>query len=640
VGPSRYVELVNQMYAIYDRSGSQLNTGTLGTLTNDPGAVNLTDPQVIWDPGTNRFYYTVLNDATNMLDIGFSRTTSPSSGAGTDWCQYTVDFGYGTNLPDYPKLGDTTDFLLIGVNVFDPTGNFVQSDVDWMTKPGSGSSCPLQGSFKASVKKNLLRHDGSQAFTPVPANQTDPGPTGYVVAGDYQPTGGTSTFIDVYTVTRNTQTGAAVVGAAAGHALPTSLKFTIPPPAAQPSPYIALDSLDGRLTQAISAFDPSEGGIGIWTQNTVDSSAIASLSQLNWYEVNPTSGLWRGGSVQDNARFVFNGAISPDRLVNGAVKAFGDAYVIGFSTSSTGEAPRVYMVSGYRDLAPSTFVLVKDSTGPNDDFSCYAPNGPPCRWGDYSGATPDPGATRFANHGEVWLSNQWSAGPGSKVDVDWRTENWASNPVPFVTMNTPDVTFQVARLFGVSWSFGDSATAADVRYRVAPFNGWFGKPKLWLSKTMATNQNIYGTPGTTMCFSGQSYDSSGTAYGFSGDRCTAIPLDDRSLTPAGSWSRLSGSGYYRMTFSQSSSTGATLSQGGIRARRVSVLVEKCPTCGSIQIFWNGHLTRSYSLFAPSVEKLVYLYAANFKTVQKGSITIRVSSSGKPVIIDGLGVSRI
>ncbi|HMC37905.1 MAG TPA: hypothetical protein VKK30_08550, partial [Actinomycetota bacterium] len=216
----------------------------------------------------------------------------------------------------------------------------------------------------------------------------------------------------------------------------------------------------------------------------------------------------------------------------------------------------------------------------------------------------------------------------------------ASDPVAFVVMNTPNTLFQTSRLFGVSWSFGNGATAADVRYRFAPFNGWFGKPQSWLSKTMATSHNIYGFAGTTMCFSAQSYDSNGTAYGFGGERCTAIPLDDRALAASGSWSRLSGNGYYRRTFSQSTSLGATLSLGGIRARHVFVLVEKCPSCGSIQIYWNGSLVKSYSLFSPTDQKLVYLFGVKFRTVHKGTITIRVSSSGKVVNIDGVGVSRI
>src|SRR5207244_1112188 len=95
--------------------------GSLNDLTGDSSSY-LADPQVIWDAGSGRFYYVVLNyealvanSGSNVLDIGFSKTSSPSSAA--DFCKYSVDFGYGLDLPDHPKLGDSSDFLLAAVHV-------------------------------------------------------------------------------------------------------------------------------------------------------------------------------------------------------------------------------------------------------------------------------------------------------------------------------------------------------------------------------------------------------------------------------------------------------------------------------------------------------------------------------------------
>jgi hypothetical protein len=69
-------------------------------------------------------------------------------------------------------------------------------------------------------------------------------------------------------------------------------------------------------------------------------------------------------------------------------------------------------------------------------------------------------------------------------------------------------------------------------------------------------------------------------------------------------------------------------------------VEKCPTCGSIKIYWNGSLKHTYSLHASRVLKKIYLSAVSFSSVQVGTLKIVVSSSGKPVIIDGLGISAV
>src|SRR2546422_2882166 len=159
VGPTRYIELINQTFAIYTRAGKVLSSGRLSSLVgssacgvddNDNPVYCITDPQIIWDSGSNRFYYVALDFSNfvgaglrNFLAIGFSKTSSPN--ASSDWCKYGLSFG--TLLPDYPKLGDTRDFLMFGSNTFDASGAPVGSDLTWITKPPVGSSCPAPATF-------------------------------------------------------------------------------------------------------------------------------------------------------------------------------------------------------------------------------------------------------------------------------------------------------------------------------------------------------------------------------------------------------------------------------------------------------------------------------------------------------------
>ena len=104
MGPSEYIEFINLRYGIYNRSGGLLANGTLGDLSGHNNA-DLSDPQILWDPATQRFYYSVLDVADNTFAFGFSKTSTPA-GPG-DFCQYGANFGYGTDyLPDYPKLGE------------------------------------------------------------------------------------------------------------------------------------------------------------------------------------------------------------------------------------------------------------------------------------------------------------------------------------------------------------------------------------------------------------------------------------------------------------------------------------------------------------------------------------------------------
>ena len=104
IGPTRYIELVNRKFAIYNRtSNTPISSGSLGSLVGS--IANVFDPQVIWDPSTKRFYYVadnVFSSSDNRLSIGFSKTSSPNSAA--DFCKYEIRFG--SRFPDYPKLGD------------------------------------------------------------------------------------------------------------------------------------------------------------------------------------------------------------------------------------------------------------------------------------------------------------------------------------------------------------------------------------------------------------------------------------------------------------------------------------------------------------------------------------------------------
>src|SRR5207245_1151723 len=114
IGPNRYLEFVNYSYAIYDRSGHDIHDGLLSDLVPEPPFLqNITDPQIMWDPGSNRFYYSFVVKqaqghfcgipATVACDpgpwaivVGFSKTASPQGP--DDFCKATRT-GFGLNMP-------------------------------------------------------------------------------------------------------------------------------------------------------------------------------------------------------------------------------------------------------------------------------------------------------------------------------------------------------------------------------------------------------------------------------------------------------------------------------------------------------------------------------------------------------------
>jgi hypothetical protein len=418
IGPSRYIQLVNETAAIYNRiTGAVIVSGTLNTLAGLSSTVNTFDPQMMWDPGTSRFYYvmdSIFSATDNRLSFGFSTTANPAN-LTTNWCHYTL--GFGSFFPDYPKLGDSAFFAIIGSNGFAP--GFVGSDIVAISKPPAGTGCPSASSFKLGAVFNIKDSTGAQVFTPVPANQVDPLATGYVVTRS-GPLPATNLWI--FNVTKG-GTGLPVFGTA--RAVPVA-SYTIPPNASQSGLSQLLDTLDARPTNAVQAFNPVRNTFSLWTQHTIET---ATASEVRVYEINPAPvapTLLRSIDVAATNVFLFNGSVSPDRRRNGAASAFGDSVVFDYSVSSPVIFARIVAGSSLHGAAPS-FLLVKAGVAPYRDFTCPNP-GDTCRWGDYSGASPDPGAPS-GTAGQVWGANQFDGVVNpSTGSANWRTQIFALKP--------------------------------------------------------------------------------------------------------------------------------------------------------------------------------------------------------------------
>ena len=411
VGPNSYIETVNLDFGIYSRSGVLINQGSLTQLTGS--SRSLSDPQILWDNNDQRFYYVVItfNSSPHFIEWGFSKDSNPQSAA--DFCKYEDGFGYGNNLPDYPKLGNSPRFLLIGSNVFVNEQFYTGSDVAWVNKSSVGpnpiSTCPPHSQFQTGKFATLKNGNGTKVFTPVPAVNTEPllasRAEGWVVGT----APGQSNFLTVFGVFA-TPAGPKLSGPFTV-SVPT---FSAPPNAPECRSGNTLDTLDGRLERAVASQDPVHGSTdAIWTSHAV---AGGAGSEQRWYEINPTVNpptLLQSGKVTDPSLYVWNGAVSPDRVVNPSGKAFGGNMVVGFNTSNSTTCPAIQMVSKVGNNAQSGFVMVKQSLGPSTDF----------RWGDYSGASPDPAADLGGTEGNVWLTGEWNS-----PNASWLTENWEAIP--------------------------------------------------------------------------------------------------------------------------------------------------------------------------------------------------------------------
>jgi hypothetical protein len=427
IGPDRYIETVNTQYAIYSRSGGLINSGPLSSLTGIPGGLfgySLSDPQVMWDAQTQRFYYSVVYYdiflLSNGLAVGWSKTSTPASSA--DFCQYAISSG--SDLLDYPKLGDSADFLIFGYNKFTSgASTYVDSEYLTLNKPGPGSTCPSTSAFRLYGSGALHNADASLAATPVPANLVDDSNgTGYVVANADLTTTSSANFVSLYTVANaGTDANGIPVPAMSGPTNVVVPSYSMPSNVPQKGTPYLLDTLDGRFEAAVAATDPARG-IAVWTAHAVYGG---SGSEERWYEIDPSTGaLFDSGAARSSSLFVWNGAVSPDRANTGSAGSYGGSMAMSVNTSSTTAYPAIQLVWKKAGSAQSALTPLVQANAPNVDFTCSATA--PCRWGDYSGASPDPAAT--GSVGKVWLGNQYNLGGGTTSSTVWRTRLVAVTP--------------------------------------------------------------------------------------------------------------------------------------------------------------------------------------------------------------------
>lgn len=429
IGPDRYIETVNTQYAIYSRSGSQVNSGSLSSLTGISGGLfgySLSDPQMMWDAKTQRFYYSaVYYDAflsDNGLAFGWSKTATPASSS--DFCKYYLSFG--SDLPDYPKLGDSADFLLYGYNLFsDFASTYSGSSFATVNKPPAGSTCASTSALLAYTFSALHNADSSLAATPVPANLVDDAyGSGYIVANADLSVVPSANFVSVYRVSTNgVDSSGRPIPRLEGPTSVTVPSYSMPSSAPQNGSSYLLDTLDGRFEAAVAAVDPANGSkLALWTAHAVFGGAGV---EERWYELDPNATApLASGSASDSSLFIWNGAISPDRANNGSSASFGSSMAMSVSTSSATTYPAIQFLSKTAGATQSTLKNLVQAKGPNVDFSCSDTG--TCRWGDYSGASPDPAAAGTV--GKVWLGNQYNLANGSTSSSAWRTWLFAVTP--------------------------------------------------------------------------------------------------------------------------------------------------------------------------------------------------------------------
>ncbi|HET9499207.1 MAG TPA: hypothetical protein VFO98_03000 [Marmoricola sp.] len=232
-----------------------------------------------------------------------------------------------------------------------------------------------------------------------------------------------------------------------------------------------------------------------------------------------------------------------------------------------------------------------------------------------------------------------AAGPGPEVTRSWTVDATA----PATTMTQPSATrFSLSTALGFAWrptDTGSGVAATDGRWRRASYASGFGSyqyPATW-ARVTTPGARLSGAPGSTYCVSARARDKVANLGAWSGERCWAMPLDDRSFARSSGWSIGTGSAFYRGTHTSTTRLGASLTRSGARAGRFALVATRCPTCGQVAIYSGTTLLKRVNLYRATVQrKYVVTWISGYRT---GTIKVKVITSGKLVQIDGFGLSR-
>lgn len=112
-GPTDIVEMTNTLVAVYDRSGLKLSSFPMSAILGSGNHDSMTDPQITWDPTSQRWIAAGMDLTTSQTDISVSDTSDPTGG----WENYWWSFGTNT-CPDQPRLGFSSSVIVVATELF------------------------------------------------------------------------------------------------------------------------------------------------------------------------------------------------------------------------------------------------------------------------------------------------------------------------------------------------------------------------------------------------------------------------------------------------------------------------------------------------------------------------------------------
>lgn len=431
VGPNHLMVVLNTQIRIQTRTGATVSTVTLDSFFSavpgpwafgQPGTF---DPQVFYDPFSNRWMFAVTADgdeATSAILLAVSQSSDPT---GT-WKIYKVDVdSAGTAWADYPRMGFNKNWIVVTVNMFGVGGTgFKRSSIFVFNKA-------TLYAFAAAASYKVF-HDvcssGICAFTQTPAVTYDNTLNTLYLIEDWD--GHTQLRIKTITGTP----AAPAYGAANVFTTPVAAAnaWTFGPPSGNDfAPQLGstnkIQTNDSRIQSVVY-----RNG-SLWAAQTIflPNTATPTRSSIQWWQLTPAGAIQQRGRVDDptGAKFYAFPSI--------AVNKNSDV-LIGYSRFSSQQyASANYAFRASTDPVNTlgTEVVLKAGAAPYYKTFSGARN----RWGDYSNTVVDP-----TNDLDLWTIQEHAAavsGGFSRWGTWWgRIARGPAVPTPNVQLGTVTAT--------------------------------------------------------------------------------------------------------------------------------------------------------------------------------------------------------
>ena len=380
-GPVYVFEAVNLEGEILSKSGGAIKSFSLYNFFNVPTSDNLTDPRVLYDASSGR-WFAVTSTFGPSSAYGWNLAVSANSDPTGAW--YIYKFVTPGSFPDFPKIGLNSNKVVLTGDAFSGN-NYLGTEFLVFNKNevmAGGATTPAyfvpdQGDFAIEPAIHL-----APASSPTTSNPD----ALYMAAVNF----GSASTVEVWTISGVPDTGNPV--ARSIRSLPIRVLST-PPNAAQAGTNKAVDTNDSALLDA--AFrDGSPGNLWVSANDACtppSDTAVHSCLRLIEIAIDPSA------STPMTVAQDFDYSIAGYDLFYPAIRTDnrGDLAVV-FNGSSSSQYVSVYRALQLTTESGTLETPVELSAG-NAAYTQSA------RWGDYSGAGVDP-----YDDATVWLGGEYS----------------------------------------------------------------------------------------------------------------------------------------------------------------------------------------------------------------------------------------